>query len=226
MTIAEKIQKIFDTKEAIKQALIRKKVTVLDDDTFRSYADKVKSIKPGVDVSITNLRNIFYYMIAAQSWDKDGANLTYKYKGWFASNTAGNTFKQTYMGVKNITGKPLIAFCWGNTNTYVYGFGCVVSADSVKDVDYRLLDGTGSSQYWGVITYNRTTPIGHKIICYKSNYANAGFSGNDPKYYATEDSSGNTLLYNEEVPGIFCGATTQVFDRIGILADYFIFGER
>ena len=49
-TIAEKLDYLKQTKEDIKQALINKDVEVSDTDTFRSYADKINSIKTGIDI--------------------------------------------------------------------------------------------------------------------------------------------------------------------------------
>lgn len=46
-TIADKLNKLQDTKQAIKQAIIDKGVEVTDNDTFESYADKISSIQSG-----------------------------------------------------------------------------------------------------------------------------------------------------------------------------------
>lgn len=45
MSIVNKLQKLKNTKNAIKQALINKGVEVSDDDSFESYANKINSIK-------------------------------------------------------------------------------------------------------------------------------------------------------------------------------------
>lgn len=47
MTIADKLNYLNGTKEAIKQAIANKGVEVLETDTFRSYADKIASIEAG-----------------------------------------------------------------------------------------------------------------------------------------------------------------------------------
>lgn len=44
-TVADKLNYLQSTKEAIKSALIEKGVSVADSDTFRSYADKISDIK-------------------------------------------------------------------------------------------------------------------------------------------------------------------------------------
>ena len=46
-TLKEKLSYLSETKEAIKQALIKLQVTVTDEDTFRSYADKIAGIEGG-----------------------------------------------------------------------------------------------------------------------------------------------------------------------------------
>ena len=46
-TLKEKLSYLSETKEAIKQALIKQQVTVTDEDTFRSYADKIAGIEGG-----------------------------------------------------------------------------------------------------------------------------------------------------------------------------------
>lgn len=46
-TLKEKLSYLSETKEAIKQALIKQQVMVTDEDTFRSYADKISGIEGG-----------------------------------------------------------------------------------------------------------------------------------------------------------------------------------
>lgn len=46
-TIAEKLTYLNETKNAIKNAIVNKGVSVNDSDTFRSYADKISSIEAG-----------------------------------------------------------------------------------------------------------------------------------------------------------------------------------
>lgn len=47
MSIIDKINYLYGTKLDIKEAIINKGVQVSDDDTFRSYADKIESIQSG-----------------------------------------------------------------------------------------------------------------------------------------------------------------------------------
>ena len=46
-TLADKLQYLKDTKDAIMNAIIEKGVAITSSDTFRSYADKIKSIASG-----------------------------------------------------------------------------------------------------------------------------------------------------------------------------------
>ena len=46
-TLADKLQYLKDTKDAIMNAIIEKGVEITSSDTFRSYADKIKSIVAG-----------------------------------------------------------------------------------------------------------------------------------------------------------------------------------
>lgn len=68
-TIAEKLTYLNETKTAIKNAIIAKGVSVTDNDSFRSYADKIESIEGGgggggtSTVSPTGLIKGTYYNI-------------------------------------------------------------------------------------------------------------------------------------------------------------------
>ena len=50
-TLADKLQYLKDTKDAIKNAIVAKGVTIDNTDTFRSYADKISSISTNVKES-------------------------------------------------------------------------------------------------------------------------------------------------------------------------------
>lgn len=50
-TLAEKLQKLADTKAAIKAAIIAKGQSISNTDTFASYADKIAAIQTGVDTA-------------------------------------------------------------------------------------------------------------------------------------------------------------------------------
>ena len=46
-TITDKLNKLAETKSAIKTAIVNKGVSISDTDTFASYADKINSISSG-----------------------------------------------------------------------------------------------------------------------------------------------------------------------------------
>ena len=50
-TLADKLQYLKDTKDAIMNAIIKKGVAITSSDTFRSYADKISSISAEVKES-------------------------------------------------------------------------------------------------------------------------------------------------------------------------------
>jgi hypothetical protein len=49
--LVQKLNYLLDTKEAIKEAIVNKKVEVSDSDTFRSYADKINDININQGIS-------------------------------------------------------------------------------------------------------------------------------------------------------------------------------
>lgn len=51
MGLVQKLNYLLDTKKAIKEAIINKKVEVSDTDTFRSYADKINDININQGIS-------------------------------------------------------------------------------------------------------------------------------------------------------------------------------
>ena len=74
-TTAEKLQKVLDTKNDIKAAIRETGITILDDETFASYPDKIRNnlVKPtgNVDIVDTNSTDVSH---AATAQIKD-ANL-------------------------------------------------------------------------------------------------------------------------------------------------------
>ena len=58
-TIQDKLAYLEETKEAIKQSIIAKGVSVSDEDTFRSYADKIEAIETGGGTGDCNVAACF-----------------------------------------------------------------------------------------------------------------------------------------------------------------------
>ena len=66
MGLVQKLNYLLDTKEAIKEAIVNKKVEVSDTDTFRSYADKINDINTNQGISTESsvqLPNVSYSII-------------------------------------------------------------------------------------------------------------------------------------------------------------------
>lgn len=51
MGLVQKLNYLLGTKEAIKEAIVNKKVEISDTDTFRSYADKINDININQGIS-------------------------------------------------------------------------------------------------------------------------------------------------------------------------------
>ena len=100
MSIANKLNKLAETKSAIKTAIVNKGVAVSDSDTFASYADKIASISGG-GTPTEGIYGVFIY-------DTNG-NLT-KPEEW---NTANNDLA---VGVAVIDEN--CAFIIGKTQNY------------------------------------------------------------------------------------------------------------
>ena len=58
-TINEKLNYLLQTKENIKQAIKGKGVEITDSDSFRSYAEKIETIKAGRDDILINAPTAF-----------------------------------------------------------------------------------------------------------------------------------------------------------------------
>lgn len=68
-TVADKLNKILATKQAIKDAIIAKGQDVSNEDTFASYPDKILAIQTGCDISDK------MYSVNLQSTEPEGGNI-------------------------------------------------------------------------------------------------------------------------------------------------------
>ena len=73
-TITDKLNKLAETKSAIKTAIINKGVAVSDSDTFASYADKIASISGGGSTPTEGIYGVFIYdtngnLTKPEEWD-------------------------------------------------------------------------------------------------------------------------------------------------------------
>ena len=64
-TINEKLNYLSQTKENIKQAIKGKGVEITDSDSFRSYAEKIGTIKAGGDEILINAPTAFVLPVAS-----------------------------------------------------------------------------------------------------------------------------------------------------------------
>ena len=73
-TITDKLNKLAETKSAIKTAIVNKGVAVSDSDTFASYADKIASIEGGGSTPTEGIYGVFIYdtngnLTKPEEWD-------------------------------------------------------------------------------------------------------------------------------------------------------------
>lgn len=73
-TITDKLNKLAETKSAIKTAIVNKGVSISDSDTFASYADKIASISGGGETPTEGIYGVFIYdtngnLTKPEEWD-------------------------------------------------------------------------------------------------------------------------------------------------------------
>lgn len=143
-TIADKLQKLLSTKEAIKQAIIQKGVSVDDSDTFFSYADRISEIQGGgggtEEFYITDAAYLFYGGARIAEFDKYFERIkdctSYKY-------TFGNFSRVSEFDVKS-----LLAKCSKN------GCDCSNMFDSSSYTAGRTLKNVNEADYSRVTYMN------------------------------------------------------------------------
>ena len=120
-TITDKLNKLAETKSAIKTAIVNKGVAVSDSDTFASYANKIASISGGGSTPTEGIYGVFIY-------DTNG-NLT-KPEEW---DTANNDLA---VGVAVIDGN--CSFVIEKTVSYSMmqwgGYGTTISGITSSDI--------------------------------------------------------------------------------------------
>lgn len=225
MSIASKFYYLLDTKTRIKEAIKSMGVDVSDDTTFEEYPAKIDEIKTGINITSTRLYKVVEDIWLIGAFYRLSTTPDYRYRQWVFSKTAGDRSVQDYNTFVNITGKPMLFMCVGFAR-YPYGNGLAVDNACVKDVDYSIENGTGSSQYFGTSDVVITTPKGHKVHYYYTNYGNSNTSS-APKVTVSTMSLSNFAIGTLAAPALFMSRTyNKTYTVIGILADYLIFGER
>lgn len=112
-SIADKSNYLIATKKAIKTALVEKGVSVSDSDTFRSYADKVKSIEAGGG-SADKIYATNYSSITPQENDK----VLIKY-----GTQAGIELDTEFTVGNSTSAKNVLPMIFFNQNTIICGYG-------------------------------------------------------------------------------------------------------
>lgn len=117
--IQDKLNYLSDTKEAIKQAIITKGVEIADNDTFRSYANKIEEITTGTKVEMPHyLTEVGYIHLNAGNnvsgipipfipTIKTRLEMKFIITGW--SNTSTSVNKQVFGGYTGTDGDNI----WG-----------------------------------------------------------------------------------------------------------------
>lgn len=163
-TITDKLNKLAETKSAIKTAIVNKGVSISDTDTFASYADKIASISGGGETPTEGIYGVFIY-------DTNG-NLT-KPEEW---NTANNDLAVGVAVIDEncsfIIGKTQsnnnIAWSSKLYGTTVSGIKTSATTDYVGESNSSIVRGLTSGEtnafnwaYGNTITVNGTTLYGY-----------------------------------------------------------------
>ena len=121
-TIADKLSKLTATKNAIKAALTGKGVTVSDNDTFASYADKIGEISD-INPAWTDWR---YF-----SYSNNRNDLVSKLK--YTDTAQGTNFSYMFYGCRLLAAVPAINTARGTIFSSMF-YGCT-SLASVPEID-------------------------------------------------------------------------------------------
>ena len=166
-TITDKLNKLAETKSAIKTAIVNKGVAVSDSDTFASYANKIASIEGGGTGATEGIYGVFIYdtngnLTKPEEWDTANNDLavgvavidencsfviektvSYSYIHWGGQGT-------TISGIVTTT----------NTNTALIDYTGEANSSIVRD----LTPGETNAFNWAygkTITVNGTTLYGY-----------------------------------------------------------------
>lgn len=137
MATTDKLQKLIDTKEAIKEAIINKGVSIADTDTFASYPDKISSIKSGgVSVGSLDFGRINYQY--PPYFLQDSMDESEEYYNNFTPNTFTINEKIMFVPKVEINVNNPITFNTSSPNLYKFGT-CFPAAIVFPDIDFNNL---------------------------------------------------------------------------------------
>lgn len=66
--VSDKLRYLLDTKNAIKQSIRQRGVQVTENDTFRSYADKILEIGDSTQLPIDKSQDVIFYDLDGSTW--------------------------------------------------------------------------------------------------------------------------------------------------------------
>ena len=168
-TITDKLNKLAETKSAIKTAIVNKGVSISDTDTFASYADKIASISGGGSTATEGIYGVFIYdtngnLTKPEEWDTTNNDLAVGVAviDENCSFVIGKTQKYSEIA-------------WSNTLNGTSVSGIVTTADiNIAKIDYAgeanssivrgLTSGETNAFNWAydkTITVNGTTLYGY-----------------------------------------------------------------
>ena len=173
-TLADKLQYLKDTKDAIMNAIIEKGVAITSSDTFRSYADKIKSItsgdKPIVYDTVSSIDKNPYDYISKDSFSDNLTSVTVVTVDNLTSNIVGsprnangvlsNFTQNDYVLVNNYVGTvPLGHYIYvkfkHNTNSWYNQIEHIFSREGIFCIE---------AHYDTLTTYNWTSGVTTTIL--------------------------------------------------------------
>ena len=173
-TLADKLQYLKDTKDAIMNAIIEKGVAITSSDTFRSYADKIKNIvsgdKPTIYDTISSVDKNPYDYISKDSFSDNLTSVTVVTVDNLTSNIVGsptnrdgilsNFTDSNYVKVDSYVGAvPLGRYIYvkfkHNTTSWYNSIEHIFSKEGIFCIE---------TNYNTLTTYNWTTNVTSTIL--------------------------------------------------------------
>ena len=202
-TTTDKLSYLLQTKNAIKEAIVEKGVEVVETDTFRSYANKIKNIQSGgsgnIDLvyalSNKNYKKGDKLLIKKGSYlAKDyennyiGDNLSAYTKGFIDDNTFLGVFQNNGYVLQYINDNWEVSYTFLGSTDYIAG--CFIATDNGYITSNPYVFPTGSTK-----RYFFATPTG-LMSTGKGVYLGA-INGID--YVTPADSSNNLDVYSYDM---------------------------